>query len=271
MCNMVNDLLAVDNSNFQQFDDRVSFGMQFGQGYLSSSLAPVLGAQDQTATTNSNNFNYNSLSIEVEKLFDVGIWFDVQIANLNSYSQSNFTPNPLGNFQYIADVKAKIGYNFQLLSNLALTPYLLVGKSANIGTINVGGGGLYGLSGQNGIAQDFYFNTGGGLRLEYIINKYFDIYLDQFASYNADQAPLSTNSIFESEGLQGFGVIDTSNMQYTTTLGLKIDLWQDLQLGASLFYTNYNYGQPTLDFYNPGGGLATNEYGALLQVGWTFK
>ena len=267
--NITNDLLAIDNSNFQQFDNRVSFGMQFGQGTLSNSQGYNPSAIN--FVSNSNNFSYNSLSIEVEKLFDVGIWLDVQIANLNNYVQDNYTPAPLGNYQYIADFKGKIGYNFQLLDNLSIKPYFLIGKSANIGSINVGS---YGLNGLTGIAQDYYLNTGGGLRLEYIINKYFDIYIDQFASYNADQAPLSGSPSYPLDS-----VVDSSNMQYTTTLGLKVNLWQDLQLGASLFYTNYNYGQSTLDFYNQGnndgsatgGGIATNEYGALLQIGWTFK
>jgi hypothetical protein len=212
----------------------------------------------------------------------VGIWLDGQIGNLNTYEQNGTALAPLGSYQYLATANLKLGYNFPIVENsLSLTPYFLIGKNANINFINnlftTYGGVLHvpGFS-QYGITQNYYITTGLGLRLEYPINKYFDVFFDQFVAYNADQAPINYS------GSAGLGVNsfsgDTSNTQYTSTLGLKVDLWDDLQLGANLFYTAYTgYGSETLAFYNDpswkssSGALPTTDYGAQFQVGWTFK
>jgi hypothetical protein len=258
---------------FQHFDNRVSFGTNYGQGTLSTNNA-----------TNSNTYNYNSINVEVEKLFDVGIWLDGQIGNLNTYEQNGTTLAPLGSYQYLATANLKLGYNFPIVENsLSITPYFLIGKNANINflnnlvtTYNIVAPGVTGLS-NYGITQNYYVTTGLGLRLEYPINKYFDVFFDQFVAYNADQAPLKINTPGLFQGVNSFNG-DTSNTQYTSTLGLKVDLWDDLQLGANLFYTAYTgYGTDTLAFYNNPAlnnyatGLPTTDYGAQFQVGWTFQ
>lgn len=246
-------------ATFQQFDNHVSFGMDIGQGSLSA----------KNTNNGANTYNYNSVNLEVEKLFDAGIWLNAKIGNLNTYEQSGMPLTPLGSYQFVATANAKIGYNFPIIQDtLSITPYVLIGKNANTAQLNSVNNGM---GNGVGITQDFYLTNGIGFRLDYPINKNLDIYFDQYGAYNADQAPIS--SAVNDAGTT-FNNVSTSNLQYTTTLGLRANLWEDLQLGASVFYNAYtNYSNDAMGLYNgtQGYGLPTNNYGAEVQVGWTFK
>jgi hypothetical protein len=99
----------------------------------------------------------------LEKLFDVGLWLDVNVGNVQTYTQSIGPVNPLGAYPYLVTVNGKVGYNIPLTHYFAMVPYLTAGKNANTTTLTAVVGGI---TDQVGISNDFFYTYGGGLRLE---------------------------------------------------------------------------------------------------------
>ena len=150
---------------------------------------------------------------------------------------------------------------------LSITPYGLFGKNANTTQFNTVIGGL---TSSTVITQDFYYTTGGGARLEWLIDKKTMLYFDQMVGYNFDQGGASVTG---SNGAPQ--VIQTSNWQMTSTLGAKFNPWQNLQLGANVFYTahdGFDSGSVSyLQTNNNLGGVTVSEMGVLMSAGFTFK
>ncbi|MFN7095339.1 MAG: hypothetical protein ACK4M7_08250, partial [Burkholderiales bacterium] len=68
---------AVNNNFFQQFENEYNIGYGFSQGTL------INGAHDEAT------YNYQSLNLEVERLFDMGLWLDGNFNLVTSYHQPN--------------------------------------------------------------------------------------------------------------------------------------------------------------------------------------
>ena len=114
-----------------------------------------------------------------------------------------------------------------------------------------------------------------GLRAQYLVNKYVNLYVDQSWVYNWDQSsPV-------------YGIMPQNNQIFTTTVGGKYNVWQQLQLGLAAFYNNYQYNA-TAPAYTTigasgqgasGGSVNGNvvsiyqpqyDYGVMFSVGMTF-
>jgi hypothetical protein len=249
--------------NFQQFDKQVSFGMSSQNGNFSS----------QDAAKNPNQFSVTSLNLEVEYLTDMGLWWDFAASIAQTYTQSLSSDVPTGSYPYLQTMNAKIGYNIPLLDNFAIVPYLTLGKNTNLSTYNTIVGSSAGNNNQppTNVTNDFFYTIGGGLRLELPINKYVQLYADQLVAANLDQTSYMIN--LTPVITPNVTPISASNVQWTTTLGVKVNPWERVQLGGSVFYTNYTgYNQSTeQSFNNSGMGLPTTSLGYQLSVGFTFK
>lgn len=244
-----NDINQASESNiyksFQQFDRQynVGIGATSGQVYNGS-----------TGGLYSNEF----LSMEVERLFDVGVWMDVS-AYLNTYYTQPDDPAVIevgmttGSQAQFGGINAKVGYAFPLIKNtLLITPYMLVGRNVNLSSYT-----LSSAPSTANLTQDYFWTIGGGGRLEYRIDDTYDIYLDQSAAYNASQAPTT----------QGFAA--NNNYQYTTTFGAKFNVYKKLQLGAQTFYTN-SYYTNSLTTINGQSYVPTNSFGGMATIGLTY-
>ena len=248
---------------FQNFDNQVGFGLSFQQGNFShkSTGVPRSGG-------NNDAFQLSTLNLEVEKLFDLGIWMDINIGNVQTYVEPNTFLTPLGAYPYMLTMNGKFGYNMPLLKDeLSITPYILLGKNANLTQPMTSTA----VSTNIGATQDFYYTTAGGARVEWLINKQFMVYFDQMLGYNFAQTGIPIKYV----GGSGNGLIQTSNWQTTSTLGAKFNPWQNLQIGANMFYTTYaGYDVTSFDAYNNLGyqtGVPITQMGVLMSAGFTFK
>ncbi len=246
-------------TNFQQFDNQVGFGMNSQNGNFNNSQS----------NGNPNQFSITSLNLEVEKLFDLGLWMDINAGVAQTYTETNMPNNvfasPLGSYPYLQTLNGKFGFNFPITSNFAIVPYISLGKNANLtsytslaGTPGPGGQGI-------NVTNDFFYSLGGGIRLEAPINKYVAIYLDQMLVANLDQTNYN---------IANTPIISASNNQWTTTLGVKVNPWEKLQIGANLFYTNYSgYSQSSINVLNSvmGVGVPSTAFGFQVSAGFTFQ
>jgi hypothetical protein len=246
-------------ANFQQFDKQVSFGMSSQNGNFNS----------QDAAKNPNQYSVTSLNLEVEYLTDMGLWWDFAASIAQTYTQSMDSVGPLGNYPYLQTMNAKIGYNIPLLDIFAIVPYLTLGKNTNL-TSYTSAAGTNATPPIN-VTNDFFYTIGGGVRLELPLNKYVQLYADQLVVANLDQ----TSYMMNNTKIQNVTPVSASNVQWTTTLGVKVNPWERVQLGGSVFYTNYSgYNQLTEQFFTQepsAGGLPTTSLGYQLSVGFTFK
>jgi len=259
---------AVNNGAFQQFDD------EYNAGYGMSQMTLQNGAGNQTLQQNQY------MTIEVERLFDMGIWMDVGANLVLSQNSLGNEAQGTGNGQSgiagqpgmpasqdpnFGGVNAKVGYAFPVLSqHLQVTPYALAGRNTNLAMSTIVGNGY------NNVSTDYYYTGGVGGRIEYRINKYILVYGDQLVSYNWDQSAPSA------------GVEPQNTMNYVSTLGAKFNVVKNLQLGVSGFYNNYQQmaAAPTPTTSNNGGqgsnGQLTTIYqpqssmGGLVSVGLTY-
>lgn len=253
-CGMVFTLdSAVASTDYTQFKE---FDRQFNINFGASSTTLKNGAGEIAGVSQQ------SYGLDVERLFDNGVWFDVnanivvnsltnQIDGLGS-GQSAFNQQP-----NMGGLNAKVGYAFDIIADhLLLIPYGLVGRNTNLTAST-----LY-YNNDSNITNDFYYTGGIGTRLEYRINKTFDVYLDQLIAYNWDQSgPLG-------------GVPPQNNMVYTTTLGAKFNVYKQLQLGANGFYSIYqnmaalpNDPSTGVSVYAP---CNSGSYGGVVTVGMTY-
>ena len=112
-------------------------------------------------------------------------------------------------------------------------------------------------NGQANVTNDYFITAGVGARLQYVINSYIDVYLDQAWTYNWDQSgPL-------------YGIMPQNNQLFTTTLGAKFNVWDELQLGLQAFYMyNALTGSPTaVQQYQL---YQQNQIGTMATIGLTY-
>ena len=259
---------AVNNGAFQQFDD------QYDIGYGMSQMTFQNG-------NGSQNIQQNQfITLDVERLFDVGVWMNVNadlVLSQNSLGNSSVgtgqgnsgIPNnpgmPASQDPNFGGVNAKVGYAFPILpEHLQLTPYAMVGRNTNLSMSGIVSNGYA------NVTQDYFYTGGIGGRIEYRINKYILVYGDQLASYNWDQsAPVG-------------GIQPQNNMIWVSTLGAKFNIVKNLQLGIQGYYNNYQYmsSPPSPTPSNNGGSTSSgnlttiyqpqNSIGGVFTVGLTY-
>lgn len=246
---------AVDNGTFQAFENEYNIGYGYQQGTL------INGYGD------TSSFSAQSLNLEVERLFDNGIWIDANFNMVTNYSQPNLgylnggngSQVPYGQDPFMFSLTGKAGYAFQVISNrLQLVPYAMFGRTVNWSTSTVIANG-----GQN-MADDYFYTGGLGGRINYRISPVILVYADELYTYNWDNSG-AVKSIQTSTDLYGKSYAAT-NYMFTSTVGAKFNVWRDLQLGANAFWNNY---QPQSNIsgimYSP-----TNTFGGMLSVGLTY-
>ena len=259
---------AVNNSQFQAFDN------EYNIGYSVANTEFTNGAGNQTLQQSQ------AMALEVERLFDIGIWMDVGadlVVSQNSLGNqatgtgqgnsgiAGYPGMPSTQDPNFGGVNAKVGYAFPVLpDSLQVTPYVLVGRNTNMAMSTLVSNGFANVS------NDYYYTGGVGGRIEYKINKYILVYGDQLVSYNWDQsAPVG-------------GVAPQNNMVYISTIGAKFNIVKNLQLGASAFYKNYQAeaAAPSPTPSNNGGSDSsgqlvtiyqpTSSLGGMINVGLTY-
>ncbi len=249
--------------NFQDFDNQVSIGFSLSQTMLSNGIQNQVIQQDQAT------------NLDVEHQFDNGVWADIgaymMMATNSLGNQSTGTGMgygmPATQEAGIGGFNIKTGYSFPLgLSTphqFLITPYGTVGRNTNLSMSTI-------LSnGQINVTNDYFITAGLGVRAQYIINKYVDLYVDQSWVYNWDQSgPL-------------YGIMPQNDQIFTTTVGGKYNVWKQLQLGLGLFYNNYQYNAVAPNSTTVNGGNAPNagtvsiyqpqyNVGVNLSLGMTF-
>lgn len=230
---------AVENNQFQAFDNEANFGF----GVVQSNSAS--GVAQNVLSTN------NMINLEAERLLNNGIWLDGNFSGIfGRVPKTANNSNGINNYA----VNGKFGYAFPFLNqHLQLTPYALAGISNN-GEAGYNAA-VFGSSNQSGMyTANQYFYTGGlGGRIEYRVNKVVLVYFDQSALYNWDQS-----SYTGSVGQQ-------NNVELTSMLGAKFNVTDTLQLGVKGFYSYFDQqscagvvnGQSILQSQNGLGGLVT--------------
>ncbi|MCE2706611.1 MAG: hypothetical protein LW807_05985 [Proteobacteria bacterium] len=251
-----------DYKDFQKFDNQISIGASSSQMTLAN------GGANQSLQVSQN------MAFDAERLFNNGIW-----ANLNAYIMTN--TNSLGNQStgtgmgygmpatqdpFVGGFNAKVGYAYPPLNfadqAILLTPYILLGRNTNLAMSTILA------NGQVNVSNDFFYTGGLGLKAQYMINQYIDVYLDQSWAYNWDQSgPL-------------YGIQPQNSQTFTTTLGAKFNVYQQLQLGTGLFYNNYQYAATapattTLTGGNVNGTTVSvyqpqYSFGGMVSIGMTF-
>lgn len=237
-------------SSFQKFDRQYSFGIGGFSGNLNA------------AGTSGGTYNASFLNVDVERLFDVGVWMDVNAYLYTTYTQSpnvdpavGMTGQLTGSDPQFGGLNAKVGYAFPLVKDhLLITPYAQFGKNMNLSSYTLQAAPT------SNLTSDYYWTFGGGARLEYRIDDRFDIYLDQNLVYNASQANIT----------QGLSQPNFYNNR--TVLGAKYNVWRNLQLGAQGFYNNFYYPEALVSA-NPVGASVlapSNNIGGMISVGLTY-
>lgn len=230
---------------FQQYDNEYNIGYGVTSGNLTNG---------SNGAVNNTQF----MNLEVEHLFNMGVWFDVNASLLTYYSQqadpaAGTVGQTTGSQPIFGGIDASVGYAFPLIEDtLMITPYGTVGRNTNLSSYT-----LVNQPTQTNLTEDYFWTVGAGARVEYRINSVFDLYLDQNAVYNASQAPTIN------------GVPNNSNYQYTSTLGAKFNLYRNFQLGAKAFYTG-NYFPQSLTSATGTVYTPQSSVGGLVSVGLTY-
>lgn len=252
--------VASDYSAFQEFDNQYNAGYGFSQYQLSNGGAQKSLQQNQT------------LNLEVERLFDMGLWMDVGanfvVATNSLGSKATGTgmggAQPASQVPNLGVVNGKIGYAFDVVSNtLQIIPYALAGYNTNVAMSTITANNFA------NVTNDAYVTGGAGLRIEYRITDWVDIYADQNGVYNWDRSgPLN-------------GIQPQNNVIYTTVLGVKFKPYDDLILGLNGFYNNYQYVAAAPGYGATNGGNSVNgttysiyqpqsNFGGMVTIGLTY-
>ena len=213
------NLYALSNNLFQEFDNQISIGYGWQQSIFSPYKTP-------TASTGNIYGTVNLINFEGEHLFNNGTWVDV-IANMS------FGAGPAGrampglvNYANPSDygINAKIGYAIPFLEqHLQLTPYAMVGLNNVYSSVITPVTKLANPQ----VANAYEYIFGVGARIEYRINNIVLLNADQLIAYNWDAS-----------GIQN-GVQSQNNIAYTSTLGAKFNVVQNLQLGIKGFWAGF--------------------------------
>ncbi len=244
-------VFAKTNSEFQKFDNEYNLGYSMYQTTLTN------GAHNQ------NLQQSQALQLEVERLFDIGVWMNVAgdfVVSTNSLGNKipvGQESSPFSQDFNLGGINAKVGYGYIISKKyLQFIPYGQIGRNTNLARSTVIN------NNQNNITNDYFITVGIGVRLEYRINDSIFVYIDQAGNYNWDQSgPVN-------------GVQPQNNVIYTSTLGAKFNIWRNLQLGLKGFYNNYQYmaAAPTLPYDPTGSSIYQPQYniGGMFTIGLTY-
>lgn len=230
---------------FQKFDRQYNLGFATTSGQLTNG---------KSGGTHNTQF----MNLEVERLFNIGIWLDVNASLLTYYVQPVDKAVPTtgvttGSQPQFGGLNAKLGYAFPIMAkHLLLTPYAQLGRNVNLASYTLAAN-----SPTTNITENYYWSFAFGGRLEYRVNDVFDFYFDQNAMYNASQAPTTQ------------GLPANNYYSYTSTLGAKFNLYRNFQLAAQVFYNN-DYFTSSLSTANGIALVPQNDVGGLVSVGLTY-
>lgn len=260
----MSSMAFADASGFQSFQNEYNLGYEFTQMTL------INGAQ-QTASVNQQSIN-----LEIEHLFDMGIWADANLNMVTSYSQPALGPTYLnggpctgsqacsvGQNPFMYSFILKSGYTFSLLNDkLQLTPYAMFGRNANWVASTVVANGY-----TSADSTDFFITGGFGFRAAYRFNETLMLYADQLYSYNWDQSGAIKSIQTQLPQNGGYGKsYAATNYQFTTTIGAKYNITKDFQVGLSGFWNNYQHQSNIAGVVY----IPQNTFGEILSVGLTY-
>ncbi len=232
-------------SSFQKFDRQLNLGIGITSGKLTNG---------NSGAVNSSQF----INLEIERLFDIGVWFDLNASLMTYYSQGQdpaFTSATVvnGTQPSFGGINLKLGYAFPLISErLLITPYAQFGRATNLSSYT-----MYANTPVTNITQDYFLSSGIGARLEYRLSPVIELYFDQNALYNASQAPTAA------------GLPTNDNYSYTSLVGAKFNLYQSLQLGIQGFYNNYYYPN-SLKTTSGAVLVPQSTTGGLISIGFVY-
>lgn len=236
---------STDNSQFQAFDNQISIGY----GYSKSTMSNPNNSYIQ------QTFSDQELNLNVERLENNHIWFDVNGAFVfsNNHQSGVNLPfsNNVQNLGFPASLTGKIGYAIPVaaVSGLQLTPYLTSGMILNYNGVTVPNAGFN---------NSYYYLYGFGGRAEYVINNSFMVYFDQTIGYLSDQ---NNNAV------------NLSAWDYNSTLGLKYNVTPIFQIGIQGFYnqTNVNNADAGYDSLSyTSRNIYQSTFGGLLSLGYVY-
>ncbi|MFN8770431.1 MAG: hypothetical protein ACK5Z5_02110 [Neisseriaceae bacterium] len=250
-----------DGSGFQAFQNEYNLGYQFTQMTL-------INGDQSTAQANQQAIN-----LEVEHLFDIGIWADASLNMVTNYSQPTLGPDyknggsggqpnsqayAFGQNPFMYSILLKGGYAFSLLDDkMQIIPYVMFGRNANWAASTIVANGY-----ENVATIDSFLTGGVGLRLSYRFGENLMLYADQLYNYNWDQSG-AIKTIQTTEYGKSYAA---TNYELTTTIGAKYNVTKDFQIGLSGFWNNYQHQS------NISGTvyIPQNTFGEMLTVGLTY-
>lgn len=240
--------IAGENSIFQGIDNQIALGYNYSK---TTTFNPNYSQLQYTT-------NANSLALHLENLFDNNVWFAADGSFMFSGNQTG--PGGDGfstNIQMLgmpASIAGKVGYSFNFPTiGLQIIPYASIGRQLNYNGVTVS---------QNGFINSYYNYYGGGARAEYIFTPRASVYLDQGIGYLSDP-----------QG-NGNSTINLDAMSYTTTLGVRYNLFSQFQIAAQANYNyinllNQNIGYDPLTFNHQNNTQST--WGGALYFAYLFS
>lgn len=230
------------NSLFQQMDNQIGLGLSYDNIKTYNSTAPQTGQNSQNAL----------LNLSIEQLFDNNIWL-----NLNASFAFKVLQAPSGGFDqtiqefgFPADLSGKVGYSFNWASlGLQVIPYVTAGHMLNYNGQAIS---------QNGFNDSSYNTIGAGGRIEYVFVPGASLYFDQNAEYLDDPSN---------------GAVNQSAMSYTSTLGIRYNATQKLQLSlqgdfnqTNVVNSNVGYNTNSLLYQN----ISETGFGGMFMLSYLF-
>ena len=246
-------LYAIDNSSFQAFDNQISLGYGWQQSIFSSYKTPTMSTGNIYSTV-------NLINLEGEHLFNNGTWVNVVAGmSFGAGPVGHARPSSLVNYANPSDygINAKVGYAFPLLhQHVQLIPYAMLGLNNVYSSVITPVTRLANPQ----IASAFEYTFGAGARIEYRINNVVLLNADQLIAYNWDAS-----------GIQN-GVQSQNNVAYTSTIGAKFNVVENLQLGIKGFWTGFMPQSGAGMSQGPGYYMyqLQSSVGGLISVGLTY-
>jgi hypothetical protein len=250
-------------NELQRFENQYNFGIQFSQiGLINGNYNNVLIQQ-------------KSLNIEAEHLFDNNIWLDANLNTVINYDQPNLGPRSLngggdaitndqayafGQNPFINSFTLKGGYSFLFNEDMQLIVYAMLGRNANWSASTIVANDY------NNIGVDYFYTGGLGARFGYVASKNLFLYIDQLYSYNWDNSG-AIKSVQTLPPPDGYGKsYAATNYQFTTTVGVRYNINDILQIGLSGYYNNYQHQSNIAGLVY----IPQHTFGETISIGFTY-
>jgi hypothetical protein len=234
---------ATNNSQFQAFDNQFAVGLGFQSSQTYNPNTSLSGITTSSA----------QLGLRIEQLFANNLWFNAEGRFAVSARQSqdtagfDFLNQTLG---FPASITGKVGYSFNFPTlDFQVIPYLSLGRSLNYNGIAIS---------TTGFSNSYLNLFGGGVRAEYLINRYLSVYADELAGYLQDPIASEYNQ---------------SATTFNSRVGVRYNLNRYFQLSLEGMLTqsywqnpNFNFDPVTLSQLN----TAQTSYGGMLNFAYLF-